>query len=352
MPGQRLCLCNPRRALRSGGGYTAGGRGYSTLPHARHAGGLDFRGVSARLTGDTLRRGDLRQGASGMTLNQLFDLSLCQRRDETGLEWQGRSFTFGEIGSRARRLASTLRSRGFRAGDRLAVQLANCVELIDLYLACLRLGVIFVPVNVLYREREVIHSLQHAAPRFFVTQENLADLIAEAGTAGEDGAAASLDGDSPAALVYTSGTTGASKGAILTHNNFAANAINLLACWQITAADRFLLALPLFHVHALGNGLHCWMLSGCRMRQRCRCSTCTRWATACTAGCSAAAACACWSASSIREPPPSFWTSGRHCSSACRPSIGGSWRPRRRSRARLGEACGSSSPDLRRCLRR
>jgi malonyl-CoA/methylmalonyl-CoA synthetase len=201
-----------------------------------------------------------------MTLNQLFDLSLCQRRDETGLEWQGRSFTFGEIGSRARRLASTLRSRGFRPGDRLAVQLANCVELIDLYLACLRLGVIFVPVNVLYREREVIHILQDAAPRFFVTQENLADLIAEAGTAGEDGAAASLDGDSPAALVYTSGTTGASKGAILTHNNFAANAINLLACWQITAADRFLLALPLFHVHALGNGLHCWMLSGCRMR--------------------------------------------------------------------------------------
>jgi malonyl-CoA/methylmalonyl-CoA synthetase len=66
--------------------------------------------------------------------------------------------------------------------------------------------------------------------------------------------------------VYTSGTTGVSKGAILTHNNFAANAVNLLACWQITSADRFLLALPLFHVHALGNGLHCWLMSGCRMR--------------------------------------------------------------------------------------
>ena len=53
---------------------------------------------------------------------------------------------------------------------------------------------------------------------------------------------------------------------MLTHNNFAANAITLLTCWQITAADRFLLALPLFHVHALGNGLHCWLVSGCRMR--------------------------------------------------------------------------------------
>ncbi len=66
--------------------------------------------------------------------------------------------------------------------------------------------------------------------------------------------------------MYTSGTTGTSKGAILTHNNFAANALNLLTCWQITARDRFLLSLPLFHVHALGNGLHCWLISGCRMR--------------------------------------------------------------------------------------
>src|SRR5205085_359813 len=75
-----------------------------------------------------------------------------------------------------------------------------------------------------------------------------------------------LDGDTPAGIIYTSGTTGASKGAVLTHNNFAANAVNLLACWQVTAADRFLLALPLFHVHGLGNGLHCWLMSGCRMR--------------------------------------------------------------------------------------
>ena len=201
-----------------------------------------------------------------MTLNQLFDLSFLQRRDEIGLEWQGRSFTFGEIGARARRMANALRSRGFQPGDRLCVQLANCVEMIDLYLACLRLGVIFVPVNVLYREREVAHILHDAAPRLFVTQDNLAELMGEADASSGDCVAAALDGDSPSALVYTSGTTGTSKGAILTHNNFAANAVNLLACWQITAADRFLLALPLFHVHALGNGLHCWMLSGCRMR--------------------------------------------------------------------------------------
>ena len=201
-----------------------------------------------------------------MTLNQLFDLSLYQRRDEIALEWQGHSFTFGEIGGRARRMANALRARGTRQGDRLSVQLANGLELIDLYLACVRLGAIFVPVNVLYREREVAHILTDAAPRLFVTPDNLAELVSEARAASDICEAPLLDGDSPAALVYTSGTTGTSKGAILTHNNLAANAVNLVACWQITAADRLLLALPLFHVHALGNGLHSWMLSGCRMR--------------------------------------------------------------------------------------
>jgi acyl-CoA synthetase (AMP-forming)/AMP-acid ligase II len=102
-----------------------------------------------------------------MTLNQLFDLSLYQRRDEIALEWQGRGFTFGEMGARARRMANALRARGSRQGDRLCVQLANCVELIDLYLACVRLGVIFVPVNVLYREREVAHILTDATPAAF-----------------------------------------------------------------------------------------------------------------------------------------------------------------------------------------
>jgi malonyl-CoA/methylmalonyl-CoA synthetase len=72
--------------------------------------------------------------------------------------------------------------------------------------------------------------------------------------------------DTPAALVYTSGTTGRSKGAVLTHGNLVANAVNLVACWQITAADRLLLALPLFHVHGLGNGVCCWLASGCRTR--------------------------------------------------------------------------------------
>jgi malonyl-CoA/methylmalonyl-CoA synthetase len=75
-----------------------------------------------------------------------------------------------------------------------------------------------------------------------------------------------LEAAAPAAIVYTSGTTGRAKGAVLTHANFAANARVLLDAWRITAADRYLAVLPLFHVHGLGNGVCCWLASGCRMR--------------------------------------------------------------------------------------
>jgi malonyl-CoA/methylmalonyl-CoA synthetase len=198
-----------------------------------------------------------------MNLRQLFDLSLKARADSIALEWAGREFTFGEIDARSDRMARALVDRGLAQGDRLCVHLANCVEMIDLLLACIKLGVIFVPVNILYREREISHILADAEPKLFITERDLPGLCAE--TRRHENFPY-LDGDAPAALVYTSGTTGTSKGAILSHNNFAANGVNLTACWQITERDRLLLALPLFHVHALGNGLHCWLISGCRMR--------------------------------------------------------------------------------------
>jgi malonyl-CoA/methylmalonyl-CoA synthetase len=201
-----------------------------------------------------------------VNLTHLFDHSLLGRRDTVGLEFQERTFTFGELEERSNRLAQLLLHRGLKTGDRLCCYLANCVEMIDLYLACIKLGVIFVPINILYRDREIQHILTDAEPALLVTADNLAELTAAAALTPADRPAIPLDGDTAAGIIYTSGTTGASKGAVLTHNNFAANAINLLACWQIAAADRFLLALPLFHVHALGNGLHCWLASGCRMR--------------------------------------------------------------------------------------
>jgi malonyl-CoA/methylmalonyl-CoA synthetase len=198
-----------------------------------------------------------------VNLRQLFDLSLTGRRGRVALEWQGAEYTFGEIDARSNRMARALVDRGIKQGDRVCVYLSNRIELIDLFLACVKLGAIFVPINILYRDREMSHILSDAEPKLFITEKELPELLT--GDAQMTNFPA-LDGDTPAALVYTSGTTGVSKGAILTHNNFAANAVNLLACWQITEQDRLLLALPLFHVHALGNGLHCWLMSGCRMR--------------------------------------------------------------------------------------
>lgn len=195
-----------------------------------------------------------------MHLLHLFDLSLIARADEPALEWQGRTYTFGEVEARSNRVAHALAARGFAKGDRLCVQMANSIELIELYLACVKLGVMFVPVNVLYREREIAHIATDAEPREFLTAPVEGEGRAEARPTFH------LDGGTAAAIIYTSGTTGASKGAVLTHDNFAANAVTLTACWQISAHDRFLLPLPLFHIHALGNGLHTWLLSGCRMR--------------------------------------------------------------------------------------
>jgi len=218
-----------------------------------------------------------RDSSGNHTLNlaQLFDLSLLGRRDTPALEYQGVTYTFGDIDARTNRLAQLLLQRGLHPGDRLCVYLANCIEMIDLYLACVKLGVIFVPINILYRDREITHILTDADPVAVVSSTeftspvpiwNPADLTRAAAALPNERPHVHLDGDAPAGIIYTSGTTGTSKGAVLTHNNFAANAMNLTACWQITSADRFLLALPLFHVHGLGNGLHTWLVSGCRMR--------------------------------------------------------------------------------------
>src|SRR5690349_799160 len=200
-----------------------------------------------------------------MNLVNLFDISLIARANAIALEWNGRQFTFGDIEARSNRVANALIERGFQKGDRLCVYLANSIELVDLFIACVKLGVIFVPVNILYRDREIAHILSDAEPRALIADSAVtthvpvwttAELLEQSARQPDIRPAVHLDGDTPAGIIYTSGTTGTSKGAVLSHNNFATNAVNLLACWQISRADRLLLALPLFHVHGLGNGLH------------------------------------------------------------------------------------------------
>ena len=219
-----------------------------------------------------------------MHLADLFDVSLVGRQDEIALEIDsadGRveALTFGQLGARSNRMARVLAARGLSRGDRLCVYLPNGIEFIDVFLACVKLGVIFVPINVLYREREITHIVTDATARAVVTMPGtesrfppganvweVAGLIRAAAGMSADPVRMAIDGREPAVLLYTSGTTGRSKGAVLSHINFLTNAANLISCWRITSADRYLAVLPLFHAHGLANGLVCWLATGCRMR--------------------------------------------------------------------------------------
>jgi malonyl-CoA/methylmalonyl-CoA synthetase len=166
-----------------------------------------------------------------------------------------------------------------KPGDRVAVHLSNRIEFIELFIACVQSGLVLVPINVLYKEREIAHIVDDAEPGVVVTTAagaplfastvsllDIDQLVRDTKEADALDVRPAIDGDAPAAIVYTSGTTGRSKGAVLSHHNMVANAAALVTCWRITSDDRYLAALPLFHVHGLGNGICSWLATGCRMR--------------------------------------------------------------------------------------
>lgn len=211
-------------------------------------------------------------------LPQLFLPSLVAREGSAGLTFGGDELTFGALDKASNRLARRFLSEGLRAGDRVAVYLPNRPELIVAYLAAVKAGLVFTPINILYRAAEIEHILVDAEPRLLIAENAPAELPGSVGFlsadhiatwAGAESAGALGDERTPddlAALVYTSGTTGRPKGAMLTHANFAANAEALVDAWRMTADDRLLLPLPLFHVHGLGNGLHTWLALGYHVR--------------------------------------------------------------------------------------
>jgi malonyl-CoA/methylmalonyl-CoA synthetase len=225
-----------------------------------------------------------------VSLLALYQPALTGRRAQPALDvatgdGHPGTFTFGDLDARSDALGQVLRARGLRAGDRLAFCLPNGVLLVDLWLAAVKLGLLLVPMNVLYRGHELAHIVADAEPVAVVTTPDMtphfppgttvwdADALARAlddalrdAPAGAPAAPVAATDATPIALIYTSGTTGAAKGAVLTHGNFAANARALVAAWRITADDRYLATLPLFHVHGLGNGLQCWLAAGCHMR--------------------------------------------------------------------------------------
>jgi malonyl-CoA/methylmalonyl-CoA synthetase len=201
---------------------------------------------------------------------------------------EGQEVTFAEILSRAGRVAAVLRARGVRPGDRVSVQAEKSVAGIGLYLGVLQAGAVYVPLNPAYTPGEVAYFLRDAEPRVLVcdpaAEAALAPLAAGVGAAlltlgpggegtlaqvldsvGPDAGVASRMGRDAAAILYTSGTTGRSKGAMLTHDNLWSNVAALHRAWGFRVGDVLIHALPLYHTHGLFVALNLMLLNGGRM---------------------------------------------------------------------------------------
>lgn len=167
-----------------------------------------------------------------------------------------------DLQARTDGIAAALTDRGLKAGDRMVVQTAKSIDALFLYLAALRAGIVYVPLNPGYTRSEVDYFLLDADPRLFVDDAELERLTTMPLKAFDDVPRAN---DDPAAILYTSGTTGGSKGAILSQANLASNAEALIREWRFTSADRLIHALPIFHVHGLFVATHCVLGSGASM---------------------------------------------------------------------------------------
>jgi malonyl-CoA/methylmalonyl-CoA synthetase len=208
-----------------------------------------------------------------MASNYLFDGLLSGRETDPRRLLDvpgGRCWSYAELVELSGRFANLLQVSGVVPGDRIAVQVQKSVEAIALYLAAVRAGAVFLPLNTAYTAAEVGYFLDDAEPGVFVC-----DSARESEFAGIDAKLYSLDGDGSgsftavaqsqppafdncaraaddlAAILYTSGTTGVSKGAMLSHDNLLSNALTLADYWQFSSDDVLLHALPIFHTHGL-----------------------------------------------------------------------------------------------------
>jgi malonyl-CoA/methylmalonyl-CoA synthetase len=205
--------------------------------------------------------------------------ALAHAQSSVMIDTPARRWTGAELFARAADYHAALTALGIRRGDRLCLQVEKSVAAFALYLACLRGGIVFVPLNSDYTVDELAYLLTDADPAIAVCRPDMADrfrailpdrIVHTLDAAGEGslppmpGDAAPLDcapGDL-AALLYTSGTTGRPKGAMLTHGNLLSNARTLVEAWRITAADRLVHALPTYHVHGLFVAMHTLLLAG------------------------------------------------------------------------------------------
>jgi malonyl-CoA/methylmalonyl-CoA synthetase len=205
------------------------------------------------------------------------------------LEHERGVLKYSELDSFTGSILSLFKQLGVNKADRTIVQVDKSPETIVLYLACLRAGVIYIPLNTAYTVDEVAYFIEDAEPSLIVcdpeTEESISSLASRFGVShvltldarGKGSFMESIQDiaveqaieqcapDDLASILYTSGTTGRAKGAMLSHGNLASNALALNKSWQWQDDDVLLHALPVFHVHGLFISLHCALLKGTRV---------------------------------------------------------------------------------------
>ncbi|MFS4581753.1 malonate--CoA ligase [Phaeobacter sp. C3_T13_0] len=193
--------------------------------------------------------------------------------------------SYADLFAGAERMAASLVSRGVLPGDRVAAQVDKSLTAIELYLGTVMAGAVFLPLNPAYTDTEVAYFIGDATPRVFVCDPARVDRLR---TVAGEAALMTLDGHGNgsladlaatqhgfdlvardpsdlAAILYTSGTTGRSKGAMLSHENLYSNSLTLRDYWQFTSDDVLIHALPIFHTHGLFVATNVALLAGAQV---------------------------------------------------------------------------------------
>ena len=209
------------------------------------------------------------------SLPAVWEATRARRSDAPALLWNGETYSYEALHDGAAVVAGALLSSGLEPGDRVAVGLGNSPALVQAVLAVLRVGAVLVPLNPAYTADEVTYIVGDAGTRLAVVEADHASVLARArvpslsriltrdsvGT-GPPTPIVPVDAESAALIVYTSGTTGRPKGAVLSHRALLSNLLTVARAWEWTADDRLLLTLPCFHLHGLGLGIITSLLVG------------------------------------------------------------------------------------------
>lgn len=220
----------------------------------------------------------------------IFESHFPRHRDKDFIENEsGTSWSYADLERESARLANFLTGLGIQKGERVAVQVEKSPQAMFLYLACLRAGLIYLPLNTAYLENEIQYFLENAEPGvvvcrsaslemmeklckqqsiphvFTLEQDGNGTLTEQSAKYPKEFSTAYCDEEDVAVILYTSGTTGRPKGAMITHGNLAQNGLALHRAWGWQPDDVLLHALPIFHIHGLFVACHCVLLNGSKM---------------------------------------------------------------------------------------